>query len=333
MKAGTDNIAIYVDLLGFRSLLQCRPELARPDGWDLSEPLGMFNGFHSTLDAYAFDALDSNCERFFSWSDCCFVDFGSLTDLRSPGHPSGALYRAVLDAARLMQTFIQRQIPVRIGIGLGSFETVVVRQQVEEQPRRLIVSSRFLGTAVMNAYIAEHCSPRGLRIFLHRDFVTSHLEGIPGVKPIASELVSLDSCPDPGRSNSHTEHEINYLHHKLRERTGVKKEPVDSDALIERVSIMLSNAPEQHQEHYANTLSVASPLEGVMTHQLKPYAEYKASPPVAARRSRCMVNQRADTGSVCPISLPLQCRRRSRDRGDRSSGPEDTRLAATMNLG
>ena len=256
MKAGTDNIAIYVDLLGFRSLLQWRPELARPDGWDLSEPLGMFNAFHSTLDAYAFDVLDSHCERFFSWSDCCFVDFGSLTDPRSPGHQSGALYRAVLDAARLMQTFVQRQIPVRIGIGLGSFETVVVRQQVEEQPRRLIVSSRFLGTAVMNAYIAEHYSPRGLRIFLHRDLVASHLQGIPGVKPIASEFVAPNCCPDPGHSNSQTGHEINYLHPKLRERTDVKKESVDSDALIERVSNMLSNAPEQHREHYSNTLQL-----------------------------------------------------------------------------
>ena len=256
MTAGTDNIAMYVDLLGFCSLLQWRPELARPDGWDLSEPLGMFNGFHSTLDAYAFNAMDSHCERFFSWSDCCFVDFGSLTDPKNPGHQSGALYRAVLDAARLMQTFIQQRIPVRIGIGLGSFETVIVRQQVTEQPRRLIVSSRFLGTAVMNAYIAEHSSPRGLRIFLHRDLVTSHLQDIPGVKPIASELVSPNCCPEPGPSNSQTTHEINYLHPKLREKTDAKKKPVDSDGLIGGVSIMLSNAPEQHREHYAITFQL-----------------------------------------------------------------------------
>lgn len=256
MTAGTANIAIYVDLLGFRSLLQWHPELARPDGWDLSEPLGMFNAFHSTLDAYAFDALDSHCERFFSWSDCCFVDFGSLTDPKNPGHQSGALCRAVLDAAHLMQTFIQRRIPVRVGIGLGSFETVVVRQQVEEQPRRLIVSSRFLGTAVMNAYIAEHLAPRGLRIFLHRDLVASHLQGIPGVKPVASKLVSPNCCPEPALPNSQTTHEINYLHPKLRENTNVKKKPVDSDALIEHVSIMLSNAPDAAREHYAITLQL-----------------------------------------------------------------------------
>ena len=256
MKAGTDNIAIYIDLLGFRSLLQWRPELARPDGWDLSEPLGMFNAFHSTLDAYAFNALDSHCERFFSWSDCCFIDFGSLTDPKSPGHQSGALYRAVLDAARLMQTFIQRGIPVRIGIGLGSFETVVVRQQVEEQLRRLIASSRFLGTAVMNAYIAEQGSPRGLRIFLHSDFVRSHLHGIPGVRSVASEPVARDCCPDPGFANSPTGTEINYLHPTLRERTDVTKDPVDPDGLIECVSTMFSNAPEQHREHYSNTLEL-----------------------------------------------------------------------------
>ena len=64
MTAATDNVAAYVDLLGFRSLLMSRPELARPDGWDLSDPRGMFNAFHSTLDAYALDVLDSHCERF-----------------------------------------------------------------------------------------------------------------------------------------------------------------------------------------------------------------------------------------------------------------------------
>ena len=256
MKAGTDNIAVYVDLLGFRSLLQWRPELARPDGWDLSEPLGMFNAFHSTLDAYAFNDLDSHCERFFSWSDCCFIDFGSLTDPRSPGHQSGALYRAVLDAACLMQKFIQRRIPVRIGIGLGSFETVVVHQQVQEQPRRLIVSSRFLGTAVMNAYIAEQGSPRGLRILLHSDFVGSHFQGIPGVRPVASELSARNCCPDPGLPNSQSGYEINYLHPDLCKRADVTKAPVDPDALIECVSTMFLNAPEQHREHYSNTLEL-----------------------------------------------------------------------------
>ncbi|MDE2716699.1 MAG: hypothetical protein OXI33_06745, partial [Chloroflexota bacterium] len=182
--AATDNVAAYVDLLGYRSLLMQRPELAPPDGWDISEPLGMFNAFHLVLDAYAFHSLDSHCERFFSWSDCCFIDFGSLTDPENPGHQSGALYRAVLDAAHLMHLFIARRIPVRIGIGLGSFQTIVVRQQFEERPKRLIVSSRFLGTAVMNAYMAEQCAPRGLRILLHRDFAASHLDNVPGVVQI-----------------------------------------------------------------------------------------------------------------------------------------------------
>ena len=39
-NVAADNIAVYVDLLGFRSLLTQRPALRRPDGWDLSDPLG-----------------------------------------------------------------------------------------------------------------------------------------------------------------------------------------------------------------------------------------------------------------------------------------------------
>ncbi len=36
MTAATDNVAVYVDLLGFRSLLTQRPTLRRPHGWDLT---------------------------------------------------------------------------------------------------------------------------------------------------------------------------------------------------------------------------------------------------------------------------------------------------------
>ena len=254
MVAGTNNVAAYVDLLGYRSLLTRRPELARPDGWDLSEPRGMFNAFHSILDAYALNPLDSHCERFFSWSDCCFIDFGSLTGPLNPEHQSGALYRAVLDSARLMHLFIARQIPVRIGIGLGSFETIVVRQQFEERPKRLIVSSRFHGTAVMNAYVAEQCAPRGLRVFLHPDFDASQLQDIPGVMPIWSEAVSSSNSPQRAVSNMDAGHEINYLHPELREQADVTNQPADSNALIEHVSFMLANVPKEHHVHYSNTL-------------------------------------------------------------------------------
>ena len=256
MVAATDNVAAYVDLLGYRSLLTRRPELAPPDGWDQSEPLGMFNAFHSVLDAYAFNALDSHCKCFFSWSDCCFIDFGSLTDPENPEYQSGALYRAVLDSAHLMHLFIARRIPVRIGIGLGSFETIVVRQQFEERPKRLIVTSRFLGTAVMNAYVAEHYAPRGLRILLHRDFVASHLHNVPGVVQIPPDTTSSSCYPDPAGFDLRAPHEINYLHPELRESADVTERPVDSNVLIDRVSFMLANAPEEHREHYSNTLKL-----------------------------------------------------------------------------
>ena len=166
------------------------------------------------------------------------------------------VYRAVLDAARLMQIFITRRIPVCIGIGLGSFETIVVRQQFEDKPKRLIVSARFLGTAVKNAYEAEQYSPHGLRIFLHSDFVASQLRGIPGVVAFVPDAVSSGVCPSHAVVNTYTAHEINYLHSTLRKETNVTKSPVDSNALIEKVCSMLANAPEQHREHYASTLQL-----------------------------------------------------------------------------
>ena len=133
---------------------------------------------------------------------------------------------------------------------------IVVRQQFEDKPKRLIVSSRFLGTAVMNAYEAEQYPPRGLRIFLHSDFVASQLHDIPGVVAFASDAVSSGVCPNPALVNTHSGHEINYLHPTLRKETDVTKSPVDSNALIENVCSMLAHTPEQHRERYAITLKL-----------------------------------------------------------------------------
>lgn len=254
MVARTDNVAAYVDLLGVRSLLKRRPKLARPDGWDRNEPRGMCNAFHNILDAYAFNSLDSHFDRFFSWSDCCFIDFGSLTDPLNPEVQTGALYRAVLDSACLMHSFIANLIPVRIGIGLGSFETIVARQQFVDQPRRLIVSSRFHGTAVMNAWAAEQCTPRGLRVFLHPEFDKSQLQDIPGVVPFSSETVPSTNSPRCAVSTMDAGYEINYVHPELRKPHDVTKQPVDSKALIESVGFMLESVPKEHHEHYTNTL-------------------------------------------------------------------------------
>ena len=255
MVARTDNVAAYIDLLGVRSLLKRRPELARPDGWDRNEPRGMFNAFHIILDAYAFNSLDSHFDRFFSWSDCCFIDFGSLTGSTKLRGSNPAHYIDLFSILpRLMHSFIADRIPVRIGIGRGSFETIVARQQFEDQPKRLIVSSRFHGTAVMNAWAAEQCPPRGLRVFLHPDFDQSQLQNIPGVVPVSSETVSSTNSPRRAVSNIDAGYEINYLHPELREQADVTKQPVDSKALIESVSFMLKNVPKEHHEHYTNTL-------------------------------------------------------------------------------
>ena len=130
------------------------------------------------------------------------------------------------------------------------------RVEHEDKPKRLIVSSRFLGTAVKTAYEAEQYSPRGLRIFLHSDFVASQLRDIPGVVEFVPDAVSSGVCPSPALVDTHTGHEINYSHPKLRKETDVTKSPVDPNALIENVCSMLENAPEQHREHYAGTLQL-----------------------------------------------------------------------------
>ena len=93
--------------------------------------------------------------------------------------------------------------------------------------------------------MVEHCAPHALRIFLHRGFDASHLCNLQGVVQIQ---------PDTNTSNSQVNHEINYLHPKLREKANVMEQPVDSNALLEHISSMLENVPEdeEYRKHYAH---------------------------------------------------------------------------------
>jgi hypothetical protein len=96
------------------------------------------------------------------FSDCAYID------LQTP-------LRAALGAIDLMATFIELDIPVRMGIGLGTFYGFKYSIDTAGGPH-MVTKALFAGTAVINAHSAEQCGGKGCRIFVH-DSVASELSG------------------------------------------------------------------------------------------------------------------------------------------------------------
>jgi hypothetical protein len=59
-------------------------------------------------------------------------------------------------------------VPVRIGIGKGTFYDVEYTTTTPAAAARVVSTSRFYGTAVIHAHAAEQCGGKGMRIFLHQ---------------------------------------------------------------------------------------------------------------------------------------------------------------------
>lgn len=87
------------------------------------------------------------------FSDCAFLN------------PGGSL-RAALIATDLMREFIKAGVPVRMGIGKGTFYPFGYSTDTGADSM-LVSKSRFLGTAVVRAHAAERCGGKGMRIFVH----------------------------------------------------------------------------------------------------------------------------------------------------------------------
>src|SRR5207245_1792444 len=86
------------------------------------------------------------------FSDCAFIDAGT------------SLATALL-AREIMRHCIKRHVPVRMGIGRGTFYPLMF--STEHSGSVHVSRCRFVGTAVIHAHAAEQCGGKGLRIFVH----------------------------------------------------------------------------------------------------------------------------------------------------------------------
>ena len=154
-KEDQEQTLIFVDMLGFAALTEKHPHRIETNqsGVFTAPTQSQFNRFDHVLDWCI------NDQRFYGgitamlFSDCAFLN------------PGNSL-RAALIATGLMRKFIKAGVPVRMGIGKGTFYSFGYSTDTGGD-FMLISKSRFLGTSIVRAAAAEKCGRKGMRIFVH----------------------------------------------------------------------------------------------------------------------------------------------------------------------
>lgn len=199
---------MFADMLGFAALTEsageCLPDFPTADflwqmmvtyrGGYLETPLQTaFANFHAGLSRARADAGLSVKFDSISFSDSLFVALANIEN-------------AVTMATTIMHEMMLRLIPVRIGIGYGTFKLIRVRSDVSIGVSDH--SAQFLGTGIVRAHAAESCGIPGMRIFIHPSalplFSMSLQRSDSQYQAIACEAAESDNRVG-------VTHEVNYL--------------------------------------------------------------------------------------------------------------------------
>ena len=188
MDEDAEHTLIYVDILGFADYTMNYPTRLVHDGSDecgtFTSPLQtQYNRFHHILESRI--AEERLCGGILAmlFSDCAYLDAGNSV-------------RAGLIATELMRKFLLAQVPVRMGIGRGTF--YVFGFSTDISGSTTISRSRFAGTAVINAFAAEHSGGKGMRIFVHpslgpeRHLIEQRIKMLTLPKPYDNATWELD---------------------------------------------------------------------------------------------------------------------------------------------
>jgi hypothetical protein len=198
------------------------------------------------------EALKGSHLHSIVFSDSAFVAFE---------HPIDAL----VFCHRVMRKMITGRVPVRMGVGHGSFKPL--RFKTDLARNITLHSSYFLGGGVVKAHAAESSGVSGLRILLHKDFP------VPGGFE-EDEILPLTPPADdrPSRKTQSTkgdaivDRELAYLNRHVPERAlpddhyvneGIEQE---NTRLIGKVQTMRVAAPLAFQYHYDDTLLAISQM-------------------------------------------------------------------------
>ena len=151
---------VYLDLLGFAALVEANPQyfatepVDRPSWqtWPTNAAAQRLSLFHQVLESNISSEQPNHAMVF---SDCGFGVFYTPT--------------ACADfAIALMQDFLRVKVPVRMGLGFGTFRAMGTTSGITD--RSTVVRAMFGGTSIVRAVAAESCGGKGMRIFAHSSF-------------------------------------------------------------------------------------------------------------------------------------------------------------------
>ena len=210
----TNRVVVFADILGFGELTEAnpidvqmlharsRPFLYGNIGEILSRPANplteAFSQFHQSLEGTIMLSEIGHALTAITFSDSVFV-------------ATNYLFEASTFAINLARSTLSYKVPVRMGIGFGSFAALKFRSTVSAEGGDH--AAQFLGTAVVRAYKAEKSGIKGMRILLHPS-VESLLEDnahCPVPPPISTLPVLPIECSSKERHNdTNVRYELDY---------------------------------------------------------------------------------------------------------------------------
>jgi hypothetical protein len=236
MDENDERTLIFVDMLGFANLTEkfrLRVIQHPPDemGYNHSSTSEMSNQFHRftrVLGTTVFENKFYGELRAMLFSDCAFLDFGNSI-------------RAALAATALMRDFVKERVPVRMGIGRGTFYPFEFSTEVSRATT--VARALFVGTAVVRAHSAEQCGGKGLRIFVH-----------PLVEPEIPSIQRRIKVMALAKTFKNASWELDYLPEGGPANDAPLEEAADRE-LFEAVAEMKDpSAPMRVRRHYVETL-------------------------------------------------------------------------------
>jgi len=194
MDEDVEHTLILVDMLGFAALTERHrirlvpygPNEHGYTGTSTSPLQTQYNRFHRILESCISEQRLSGGMQAMLYSDCAYLDAGNSV-------------RSALIATELMRNFLRERVPVRMGIGRGTFYAFGFSIDVSDSTT--VTRSLFAGTAVIHAHSAERSSGKGMRIFVHPSLETE--------RHLIERSVRMVPLPKP---NDGARWELNYLY-------------------------------------------------------------------------------------------------------------------------
>jgi len=224
---------LFVDLLGFSNLtleyptpiLTFGPDKEGFSGSSYSPSHSVFTRFHGTLEWHLSQAAIAGDISAMVFSDCAYVVLANAT-------------LTATFAVELMQHFCLCLVPVRMGVGYGTFNPLRFTLNIHR--------SMFSGSGIVTAYEAERAA-RGLRIFIHPAAMAE--------RPLLSLKTHLVALSSPTPSGAF---ELDYLYDDSADDGNAGSAAERDQDLMRAVYGMREDADTEKAdvaEHYGNTIA------------------------------------------------------------------------------